>query len=708
MPQKAWIIIACTFGLAALFLVSHVSAKSSLADLTIDFGSPSAMLPFDRFAKMNFTITNTSSEAKTVNFTIRVLETNQEIVGWPQPQTLFFSPGETENVETFLDENWGKLDKNTLGDQSRTLIWTFMDNDTQERRTEEMKLPITVVDPKAMTGDLSVTGTVQTSAGAVAADANVVLSTGAGGYATQTITASSGAFSFNNLPIRSDWFLTAGGTSNNQPSPVANVAPNKCAPPPAPCNPPNLSSSLVTTKTTASQAEGIAYAFIDPKVKNYSLKLEPDKLVGDYSVTKTITGDIGFWKGVVDENEDKVLVIQGMENWKDESLKSKSQLQLYTLTGEQLWAYDMGWEGWGADLSRDGSYAAFTTSNSTHDLGVIDATTGQPIWTKSANAFTWPGLTAKSDVGGIDSKEIKISSTNAYVGIGHGGGDVVLADLRTGAIKWHTDLHGQVRGIAFDAADQYLYAGSGDGRAYKLNINDGSIVWQTSIGSWPFTGGFKLSNNDAYLGTASKVGEVTVIDTVTGQQLWQSDQSGNASWLDFSPDSSYIFAGGGGQGASTLYETKTGKKLWRLGIFSHQGRFAADGQSILVGDQAVQIYDLTGNIITSINTENKPGENIKQAGSGQFAYISKDGTRVIYSHRDIEAGGTSLIFATGTLAAPKDTAVEVPPSTYELAVDSKANQNSYLDLLIIGLATLAFVLGTAFMIVRMRFKHFNK
>jgi WD40 repeat protein len=311
----------------------------------------------------------------------------------------------------------------------------------------------------------------------------------------------------------------------------------------------------------------------------------------------------------------------------------------------------------------------------------VDAATGKALWTKSAKEFaSGKKVSNPGEGGGIDSKEVKISNSNKYLGVGHGGGDVFLAELTTGKVLWSQDLKGQVRGITFSKDDRFMYAGSGDGNAYKLKIEDGSIVWKADIGSWPFANGFKLSADDKLLGSASKVGEVSVIDTESGKQLWQYDQQGNASWLDFSPDGKYLFAGGGGQGAATLYEAKTGKKLWRLNRFSHSGRFSADGKYIIVSDVNVDLYDINGAHIGTVASKDEGG---KVPSQGQFSYINKDGTKLAYARRDMEGEGNALLFAVGKIStkeAANSTTAKAGADSAELATKVASKKSGWLPI----------------------------
>ena len=51
-----------------------------------------------------------------------------------------------------------------------------------------------------------------------------------------------------------------------------------------------------------------------------------------YKISKSVKTDIGFWTGDVDENENQVLLINGMENWSNVH-QSKSKLYLFSLDG---------------------------------------------------------------------------------------------------------------------------------------------------------------------------------------------------------------------------------------------------------------------------------------------------------------------------------------------------------------------------------------
>ena len=95
-----------------------------------------------------------------------------------------------------------------------------------------------------------------------------------------------------------------------------------------------------------------------------------------------------------------------------------------------------------------------------------------------------------------------------------------MTDLLTGTVQWSKFVHGQVRGILFDDADEFVYVGAGDGKAYKLDVSDGSLIWIGEIGSWPYVNGFQLSPDGTSLAAGGKYGDLTLLDTSSGETLW--------------------------------------------------------------------------------------------------------------------------------------------------------------------------------------------
>ena len=267
----------------------------------------------------------------------------------------------------------------------------------------------------------------------------------------------------------------------------------------------------------------------------------------------------------MDEKENYVLLINGMENW-NKVPESDSKLYLFTLEGDLIWTHDLTWEGWNADLSSDGKYAAFVTSGCSKKpkcpFGVLETATGKPLWIKQSKKIT---VTEHPQ---LDTKEIQISNDNKYLAIGGIDGTLILFELETGKIVWTQFIYGQIRGILFDKNDEFIYAGAGDRNAYKLKVEDGSIIWKADIGSWPYVGAFKLSNDESLLASGGKYGDVAIIQTKDGKVHWYEDMNDIVSWLDFSPDGKYLVAGGGGQYATTLYKVDNGNSKQYDTVFS--------------------------------------------------------------------------------------------------------------------------------------------
>ena len=174
-------------------------------------------------------------------------------------------------------------------------------------------------------------------------------------------------------------------------------------------------------------------AFVTIDKSDYKLVLKYPKLKASYKITKSVKTDIGFWTGDVDENENNVLLINGMENWSSVH-QSKSKLYLFSLDGDLIWKHNLSWQGWNADLSPDGKYAAFVTSmcdkKTKCPFGVIETTTGKTLWTKKARQIKF----TKHSV--LDTKEIQISNNNKYLAVGGVDGTFILFDLKTGKVLW--------------------------------------------------------------------------------------------------------------------------------------------------------------------------------------------------------------------------------------------------------------------------------
>ena len=623
-----------TYFLTMAFLLISFNAngaeKSGINTLVVNFEPiPLSVLPLDKIIKHKFTVKNSGNKSLVIDFDGKIIKPFKQHLDsvTPEPQKLYLEPGETGAIIAKFDEKHGKLPNFMPGSNpksgkfQREIEWIFKDTKTNKKKKFYVTIEFIVLDEDQIKGDLKVSGKVIDEKGVAKSETEVVLSTGY--WRTSTITKDDGSFTFPGVPRRDDWLLTAteGIITDDE---------EKCVPEPAP------------GPSCPDPPQKRAFAFVTPDKSEYKLILKNPKLKASYKITKSVKTDIGFWTGDVDEKENHVLLINGMENW-NKVPESKSKLFLFTLDGDLIWKHDLSWQGWNADLSPDGKYAAFVTSmcdkKTKCPFGVIETATGKTLWTKKARQIK------VTEHPKLDTKEIQISNNNKYLAVGGVDGTFILFDLKTGKILWTKFIYGQIRGILFDKNDEFIYAGTGDRNAYKLNIKDGSIIWKANIGSWPYVGAFKLSNDGSLLASGGKYGDVAVIQTKDGKVHWHEDMVDIVSWLDFSPDGKYLIAGGGGQYATTLYKVDNGKKIWRIEGFTHQGKFSPDGKYIMMGDMNIRLIDIHGNDLTNIEFSK---DGCRPGCGGIFSYVSKDGSKIIYTRRDIDPSH-SVFFVNGTI-----------------------------------------------------------
>ncbi|MCL5962710.1 MAG: hypothetical protein M1358_25935, partial [Chloroflexi bacterium] len=597
-------------------------------DLTAFGAVPSARIPLDRWLQHRFKVRYsdvvTDPLGVEIDFSARSstgtsVTPTQELPAFPQPNRLYLSTGEEQVVTIFLDEIWGEIKGQPTpfppGVLTRTVSFNFSANigGTPYYAQVPVTYIVTTLDQSApITGSYLVQGTVIDNLGAPASGTSVVLGTGT--YSRNTVTGPDGWFSFL-VPPHPNWALSASKTGYG---------------------PAFLDVGTVLTS---------------PAPVSVTLALNPS--VGfriAATETATVTTSIGFWRGIVSSGEDKVLLTNGMENWSDPSLKPLSTLYLYNLDGTPIWSRGMGWESWGADLSDDGSLAAYVNEKNVPadqeqgKVRVIDVTTNTPLWTRAYTDSVFNTTTGDLVV----SKEARFSHSGQYLAVGSGNGDVFLLSSGDGTLAWRHFTEGQVRKILWSSDDQYLYVGSGDGRLYKLRAGDGVEDWASAsdIWSWPFTYGLALSPDGSRIAVGTKTGWLTVISTASGAVLWTFDMDGTVSWLDWSPDGQHLVAGGGGNQSVSLF-TADGTRLWRSGVYSQSGRFSQDGSYVMAQSGGnLFFYSLSAEQLGTIPTSIR--------GGGQFAYLNNAGDRIVAAARDMVSGTVGISFlevATTTVAA---------------------------------------------------------
>jgi len=281
-----------------------------------------------------------------------------------------------------------------------------------------------------------------------------------------------------------------------------------------------------------------------------TLTHEPSPISVNASLIDSVSGNIGFWRCAATADESKLLLVNGMENWEDESLKNQSKLYLLdTNTGEIIWAHSMGWESWSADISDDGKYVVFATALAEFQTGpegfvnyirLLNGTDNSTIWEKKITPENFTDTTE----GVHDSRGVKFSHNGEYIFVPVHCEYGYLLNRSDGSVKWHRWVGANIREVIFTQDDQYVYIPSGSGWLFKLRVSDGSEVWKQWIGCWAYVNGFDMSSDEEYIAVGSKAAYLTVINTSDGSVKFTKDIHGGTTTCRFSPDGTKLVSGG--------------------------------------------------------------------------------------------------------------------------------------------------------------------
>ena len=564
--------------------------------LRVDPGTPlPATLPLDVALKHTFTVQNSGATDLVVDVRTLVIETNQEAPIFPQPPVLYLSPQEEIPVTIILDGATGKLNQLPVGQHARQVAFTFVNHaNPGDSLRVTISFTVNVLDRLNITGTHHINGRAVDQMGAPVADAQINLETGTD-FSLPNGSGANGGFSYS-VPAHSKWMLKA-----------------------------------------SKQGYSEAYAFVDTNFTGqYQLVLHPmSSQPAQFQQMKSVNVDFGFWQGSVTADEERILLTQGMEIWPNESVRSNAKLMLYNIDGTSLWEYPMGYDSWGASISEDGAFAAYAQKHSTQpELGLLDAATGSLLWKRPFDLQNFP---TGSFFIGHNSNEIRISNTRQYLAVGSGEGDFYLLNRTNGQIIWRKFLQGQVRRTEFSPDDQFVYVGS-DPWLYKFRVADSTTIWRTNISSWPLHYGLRLSPDGTMIASIGKSGDLTVVRTGDGSRVWRSNQGVIGQWLAFSPDGTYLAAAA--FGGTWVYETATGKPLWRV-KGTKAGYFSADNKHLLLFNE---LYTNDGTRIAML----------PEPMGGQFCFINKSGTRIVLASGQMNAPGTGIVFYQGSIATGID------------------------------------------------------
>ncbi|WP_420388252.1 cadherin domain-containing protein [Roseivirga sp.] len=410
------------------------------------------------------------------------------------------------------------------------------------------------------------------------------------------------AFSFP-AADRDDWYLVVAGGIQDQPE--INF-PNK---------------TVKVSSFDDSEALTIDWAPLDYE---YQVQFELDQAI----VTPT-----GFWRGAVSESEQTVTFIPGQENWFGNNDTEKnvhrvqSTIYKYNFAGEKLWEYQPGYECWGGDMSPDGSRVVYqlVPNGGTYGVGVLDGADGSLIWKKE---FTQFGPVARS----IEGLEAVLSNDASLVAVGTvPTGVVTLFNTETGDMIMQVpnapdngDNWGQIRKMAFDSNDEYLYVGSGDNYLRKVRVSDGQLMWRAFIGGWPFVNGLQFSSNESFIITGTKSFDQARVNTATGETVWINDSGSLEAALSANDELVINFGG-------HIMDAATGEYVGfiRQGAESH---FIANDELIVKMDRDIKPFYTNGKALGA-----SPASGGGQGGGeqSQWSYVSEDGSLAIIAYRDM-------------------------------------------------------------------------
>ncbi len=515
-------------------------------DLTIEEvdGPPEFVTNID-FPFQRLEVTNNAAESVTVTFTAELsgYETNPP---FPQPGALYLGPGESNQVYTFLDQLYGDLDLYNANAVTRDWTYTFIDFETRDQISYASTWRLTTWDQASAPQVGQILGRTVDEQGLPVSGASVSLystqTTGGPPFSTSTTSSANGTFSLALPAVRDHFFVEA-----------------------------------------KSPGHLTAFTPLDPEALSEVTLTLPRGDPGSPRLTtlKSLEDPIGFWRGVVSADGAKFLVVQGVEHWIDESLKNQSQLRLYSSQGELVWAVDMGWQAWGADLSADGRWAVYATLSQgpgePNHFALVDAASGAEVWRRSTEELPSFSQCALPD---FKCREIVLNRAADMIAVGTDGGGIYFLDRASGQVTASAFLGGMVRRIIFRADDSVAYASSGDGHLYALDPRSGEVLWRSFAESWAYTRGLALSPDEEYLGLAAKTGFGVLLRTVDGARVFEKFMGRlNAACVAFHPSGEGVFFGSGFRGA---YFDLSGQVRWyteqaSAAAFSPQGDFLVLG-----------------------------------------------------------------------------------------------------------------------------------
>lgn len=606
---------SCLIILCLVFIQTTLNAQGIPAwaqDLEFEYLTPRTLYAgLDGNPKLRVRITNNgNSPVNYFGFDFRPDGENQNFPGCathPNGGLINLEPGESTVVAVWSNCYFG--DGLVLPEGTSEHVAQFrFSKDNEDFHIEET---FTIVNdrerttPELSDGDnMTISGTISV-AGGYAPQINLKVKTVQSQEFNVEVQASGPSqysFSFS-AAERDDWYLEVTGGIPNQPE----------------INFPNKTVKVASFND--SEEIEIYWAPLDYE---YQVQFELEQAI----VTPT-----GFWRGAVSEAEETVVFIPGQENWSGNNdaekniYRNQSTIYKYNFAGEKLWEYQPGYECWGGDMSPDGSRVVYqlVPNGGTYGVGVLDGADGSLLWKKE---FTEFGPIARS----IEGLEAVLSNDASLMAVGTvPTGVVTLFDTETGDLVRQIpnapdgiENWGQIRKMAFDSNDEYLYIGSGDNYLRKVRVSDGQLQWRAFIGGWPFVNGLIFSSDESFIITGTKSFDQARVNTETGETVWINDTGSLEAALSANDELVINFGG-------HIMSAEDGEYVGfiRQGAESH---FIANDEIIVKMDRDIKPFYTNGK---ALGASPASGGGLGGGEQSQWSYISSDGSLAIIAYRDM-------------------------------------------------------------------------
>ncbi|HEY8475127.1 MAG TPA: carboxypeptidase regulatory-like domain-containing protein [Natronosporangium sp.] len=194
--------------------------------------------------------------------------------------------------------------------------------------------------------------------------------------------------------------------------------------------------------------------------------------------------------------------------------RSDTVFALDAVTGEQLWATDIGSNVFFGPAVADGIVAAA----SEQQLVALDAATGEVRWTLPRDELF---VASPSIADGTVYATTTVPEPNPFATTTRGS--LIAVDAATGELRWEVAAHGDGEGTAPAVYGDLVIAGShGLGMVAAYNRHTGEPVWHYGL---EVSGGVSSSimvSGDGYVVAGAQLDRrIFVLDAATGELVWE-------------------------------------------------------------------------------------------------------------------------------------------------------------------------------------------